>query len=79
MDQSNIPYVGDYVGERQTDGEMLFVNAVDLRQHLVQIAPIAVSGTPWLNETQARAYYNYTWGKKTNLPREFFHPMPDEG
>jgi hypothetical protein len=61
------PYVGDYVGTRQVDGEWLYISAVDYMNRLVKIATFGGSG-PWLNETQARALYNYTWGKKTEIP-----------
>lgn len=61
------PAPGDYVGQHNETGERLYVAAVDHEHRLVQIAGHGKTG-PWLNETQARAFYSYEWGKKTRMP-----------
>lgn len=68
------PAVGDFVGLDVHSGEWLFVNAVDLDAWCVQIGPLGAS-SPWLDEVQAQARYNYTWGAR-NAPPTAPAPAP---
>lgn len=61
------PNVGDFVGLDVQTGDWLFVNAVDLDAYCVQIGPLGAS-SPWFDEPQAKARFNYTWGARNTIP-----------
>lgn len=62
------PVIGDYVGKRATDGVDLYIVAVDTERRLVRIGELGRGHSDWLDETQARAFYNYEWGALKPIP-----------
>lgn len=63
-----MPYVGDYVGKSETHNEYFYIGAVDYNKRLVKVGTMGGPLTDWLNETQARAQYNYQWGQRKPIP-----------
>lgn len=63
------PAIGDYVGVDIETGLDVYVCAVDRDARTVKIGPLNVGGaSDWLNETEARAQYNYEWGAHLPIP-----------
>jgi hypothetical protein len=72
------PAVGDFVGIRNSDGEWMYVNAVNRTTREIKIAPFGGSISPWLTEVQALAQYSYLWGTKKSPPFALFARTDDE-